>query len=309
MPPKRKGVEHAAAAEEPQTKRHHAEGVTLPEEIVVEIISHLPLQQIFSLHTLSKSINNALKDSTQTLWKRLVKQYWRKPHNNDHWNDAVEYGEDNEKWKDEKAPYSNAMGSFCLGEKPTVEAQLQWIEEASNEKCKLVVQTWVIIEIWTKALPPPLYYPDRTANMEPEMYPFYLCPDDSLPLFKRLAKTINAESGAELSEGPMKDFHQATIVRIIELLKEEAEDAEDEEDGGKNKDKEPECNNFPRGSKAKWEQLPKLLWENAKWGAMENPFISWHGGEVGPWEYMHKMFWGQRKDNSIVGFIAIVDNS
>jgi len=24
---------------------------------------------------------------------------------------------------------------------------------------------------------------------------------------------------------------------------------------------------------------------------------------------MHKMFWGQRKDNSIVGFIAIVDNS
>ena len=317
MPPKRKGVvnSNAAAAEEPQTKRHHSESVTLPEEIVVEIISHLPLPQIFSLHTLSKSINNALKDSTQTLWKRLVKQHWRKdPHNNDPWNESIEYGEENEKFKDEKAPYSSVMGTFCWGKKPTVEAEQQWIEEASNEKCKLLVQTWAIIEIWNKALSP-LYYPNSTANMEPVMSPFYLWPDDSHPFFKHLTKTISKDCDAEATETPLTDFHKDAIETIKDMFREKAEEEadeeeEDEEEGGKKekKDKEPEFGNFPRGSKAKWEQFPKLFWENAKWTTMENPFISWQGGEFGPWDTLNKLFWGQRKDNSVVGFIAIVDN-
>mgnify|MGYP001081094237 CR=1 FL=1 len=292
--PKRK---QGAAVEEPQTKRRHSDGVSLPEEIVVDIIGYLPLLQIFSLHTLSKSINNALKDPTQTLWKRLVKQNW-KSHNNDNWNEVVDYGEENEKFKEEKAPFLSVMGSFCSREKLTTEeVDQQWIKEASNEKCRLLVQTWAIIEIWTNALFP-LFYPDSNANMEPRMYPFYLWPDshDDDWFFEQLTKTINEDCEADPLESTLECFHEDVMDRIKEIF---------EENGGK----EPNLDNFPKGSKAKWEQFPSLFWENTKWTAMENPFTSWNGGEIGPWESMYKLFWGQRKDNYIVGFITIIDNN
>ena len=155
--PKRKG-EGIAHPEEPQTKHHHSEGVLLPEEIVVEIIGYLPLPQIFTLHILSKSMNNALKDPTQTLWKRLVKLHWEEESytNNDHWNEVEEYGVASDKW-DGPAPYSSVVGSFCWGkERPTAKDEERWIDEASNEKCRSLVQTWALIALWTATLSPSL---------------------------------------------------------------------------------------------------------------------------------------------------------
>ena len=336
MPPKRKEEEYVTSAEDAQTKREQWDGVLTPE-IVIEIITHLPLVQIFSLHTLSRGIHGRLQ-SSQALWKHLVKRHWLE-HNNKHWNRVVKYGKRCKKFKKkQKLPYANVMGSFCWGEKPTAEAEARWIEEASNEKCKLLVQTWALIEVWNKALSP-LHYPDLPANMKPVMLPFYLWPgDDSQPFFKLLVKMFNEDCQAEAAEWPLQDFHAATMNLIAEIHEElEAEEAEREEarkkkyrgflgrllrcsfsQGDEFKERgdtaevangmEFEEANFPRGSKEKWEQFPKLFWENAKWTTMENPFISWHGGEIGPWEYMNKLFWGQRKDNSVVGFIAIVDN-
>jgi len=90
------------------------------------------------------------------------------------------------------------------------------------------------------------------------------------------------------------------MVRIVFEREKESDDDDDEP---------APTQSFLKGSEVEWELLPSLLWENSKWSAMENPFTSWHGGEIGPWENMYKFFWGKRKDNSVVGFIAIVDNS
>ena len=124
-----------------------------------------------------------------------MKQHWRKePHNNnDHWNDVVEYGVDTDKW-DGHPPFSSVIGSFCRGgERPTAKDEEQWIDEASNEKCKFLVQTWALIALWAKALSP-LYYPDIPSNGETLMSPFYIWPDDSCQFFEQLAEKIDPDS-------------------------------------------------------------------------------------------------------------------
>jgi len=67
MPPKRKGEGHP---EEPQAKHHHVEGVVLPEEIIVEIISFLPLPQIFSPHLVEKH-----EQRTERSYSNLVETF------------------------------------------------------------------------------------------------------------------------------------------------------------------------------------------------------------------------------------------
>ncbi len=122
------------------------------------------------------------------------------------------------------------MGSFCWGQKPSAEAEARMTEEASNEKCKLLVQTWAIIEVWSKVLSP-LHYPDLPANMKPVMLPFYLWPDDDSHLFfNQLVKMFKADCQAEAAKWPLQDFCAATMNLIKEIQEDlEAEEAEREE--------------------------------------------------------------------------------
>jgi len=325
MSRKRKGGEDVSNTEEQETKRLRLEGFLLPDELVLEIISYLPLPQIFALHALSKSFNNMMRDPTQLLWKCLVRRHLKKSHNNNGWNRVVRYGVDGDQFKRGKGPYSNLMGTFCWGKRkePTAKDEELWIEEASNEKCRLIIQTWAIIEIWTQALPCPLYYPNLSCNIEPEMKPFYIWPDESHQFFEQFNAATNKLECFDPAPYavPLKDFLVEVMKDIKFIFKYERQKIkrtkrkESEEEGGEKKEEqeqeqeEPDSSNFPRGSKAKWERFPSLFWENAKWTTMENPFTSWHGGGLGPWEHTLKYFWGQRKDNSVVGFIVIVDNS
>lgn len=255
------------------------------------MFKYLPFSHLFTLHTVSKEINQALQGPS--LWKGVVELHWQdQKHLNGGINNIVEMALDCEKWEEDEAPLYSGTGLVSVGQKPSKE-----LPQLPSSQYKVIVQSWAIIGLWEKAFCP-LFYPDLSANGEPEFDSFFVVPGAGKDFWSEFTENLKEEcswGATDPDTYEIDQFYDTAMEKIEEIVQEKAQE---EEEG------EPDFCNFPKGSIAKWKNLPNFLWKDKKW-----PFTKYLAGEIGPWENLYRFFWGVREDNSVVGFCTIIDNS